>query len=318
MVLTHGSTFTGIGGFDLAAENAGIETEWQVENDKYCREVLNLRFGVKIHNDIKEIRELQSVDIISGGFPCQDVSVAGPRTGLAGERSGLWFEFARVVELVKPKWVVVENVPGLLSSNEGRDFATVLFGLAQLGYGVCYRVLDAQYFGVPQRRRRVFVVGSLGNGRSAEILFEQESSPWDTVPSRKKKEENTRTSEESTGRDSRNLSAFPEVSYAVPTKNRVDPETHAFILWEPRSQDGVPRFHDEVSPPLNTAQGGQRQPMVGVRRLTPLECERLQGFPDNWTRPVSDAQRYKQLGNAVCVPVAEWIFRRIVDAEEDN
>lgn len=104
------------------------------------------------------------IDLLAGGFPCQDLSVAGRRAGLAGDRSGLFFEFARIAETLRPRWVLVENVPGLLSSNGGRDFGVVLGTLADLGYGVAWRTLDSRFFGVPQRRRRVFILGALADG----------------------------------------------------------------------------------------------------------------------------------------------------------
>jgi site-specific DNA-cytosine methylase len=103
-------------------------------------------------------------DLLCGGFPCQDLSVAGQRAGLAGDRSGLFFEFARIIDAFRPRWVLVENVPGLLSSNGGRDFGVVLGTLADLGYGVGWRILDSRFFGVPQRRRRVFIVGARADG----------------------------------------------------------------------------------------------------------------------------------------------------------
>lgn len=176
--LTYGSLFSGIGGFDLGFDCAGMECTWQVEYDAKARSVLGRHWpNVERFEDVRNVGRdnLRPVDLICGGFPCQDVSVAGNRAGLAGERSGLWFEFHRILDELRPRWVVIENVPGLLSSNGGRDFATVLRGLVELRYGVTWRVLDSQYFGVAQRRRRVFIVGHLGDGRSAEVLFEPTS-----------------------------------------------------------------------------------------------------------------------------------------------
>jgi len=182
-----GSLFSGIGGIDLGLEKAGMGCAWQVEIDQQCRELLAQKWPeTERFEDVKDCGSgnLQPVDLISGGFPCQDVSVAGRRAGLDGKRSGLWFEFHRILAETHPRWVIIENVPGLLSSNEGRDFAIVLRGLADLGYGVAYRILDAQYFGVAQRRRRVFIIGSLGDGSAAEILFESESLSRHSAPGR--------------------------------------------------------------------------------------------------------------------------------------
>ena len=186
--MTHGSLFTGIGGFDLGFARAGIETSWEVEINPFCCAVLKTQFGGhEHHSDIRKCgrRNLEKVDVITGGFPCQDLSVAGKRGGLSASRSGLFFEFARVIGELQPRWIVVENVPGLLSSNQGQDFRTVIETLCELGYGVAWRVLDSQFFGVAQRRRRVFIVGYFGEPCPAEVLFESESGPGDSSQGRK-------------------------------------------------------------------------------------------------------------------------------------
>ena len=174
------SLFAGVGGFDLALTRNGAEVVASVEIDKNARKVLANRFPNTTHlEDVKNVTGQQLFDlgfnsdgIIVGGFPCQDLSVAGKRRGLASERSGLFFEVVRLLDETKAKWFILENVPGLLSSNGGRDLGIVIGALAELGYGVAYRILDAQYFGVPQRRRRIFIVGCLGDdGRTpAQIL----------------------------------------------------------------------------------------------------------------------------------------------------
>jgi DNA-cytosine methyltransferase len=204
------SLFSGVGGFELGFEKAGIETVLQAEQDPWAAGVLahhwpetrrvtdvrdvslrTVREGMGTTGrlaDMPGVRggglrgdDSDGVDLIYGGFPCQDVSVAGARAGLAGERSGLWHEFHRVLRELRPAWAVIENVAGLLSSNSGRDFAVILDGLVELGYGVAYRVLDAQHFGVAQRRRRVFLVGSLGGAtRAAAVLAVCEGCGGDT------------------------------------------------------------------------------------------------------------------------------------------
>ncbi len=186
-MLTYGSLFSGIGGFDLGFDQAGMRCAWQVEKDAMARGVLANHWpDIKKYKEVQDVgkRNLSPVNVIIGGFPCQDVSLAGRREGLAGERSGLWFEFIRIVNELTPEWVIIENVPGLLSSNRGRDMGTIVGGLAKCGYWWAYRIIDAQYHGVPQRRRRVFVVASLTKGRPHQVLFERESSPWDTPPRR--------------------------------------------------------------------------------------------------------------------------------------
>ena len=153
------SLFAGVGGFDLALTQVGAEVVASVEIDKHARKVLEKQFPTTTHlEDVKSVTGKQlfelgfhSDGIIVGGFPCQDLSVAGKRRGLAGERSGLFFEVVRLLDETKAKWFILENVPGLLSSNGGRDLGIVIGALAELGYGVAYRILDAQYFGVPQR-----------------------------------------------------------------------------------------------------------------------------------------------------------------------
>lgn len=184
------SLFSGIGGFDLAFQCAGFEHLAFCEQDKDCQRVLRRHFPeVEIINDVKLINSTNypfRPDVICGGFPCQDVSVAGKRRGMAGERSGLWFEFRRIIESYQPRWVVVENVPGLLSSASGEDFYTIVQGLAELRYLGAWRVFDSQFDGVAQRRRRVFIVAGIGAAgeRAAEILFERTGGCWDSPPRR--------------------------------------------------------------------------------------------------------------------------------------
>ena len=175
------SLFAGVGGFDLALERNGIEVVASVEIDKKAQNVLRRHFpNATIFGDITEVTGEQLINagftphdgIITGGFPCQDLSVAGKRAGLAGKRSGLFWEICRLLDETGAQNFILENVPGLLSSNNGRDMAVVIEALVERGYRVGWRVLDAQYFGVPQRRRRVFIVGCLGDsGRSPEEIL---------------------------------------------------------------------------------------------------------------------------------------------------
>ena len=408
--LKFGSLFAGIGGFDLGFERAGMECAWQVEIDEHCNDVLRQHWPeVERYGDVKEIdgQDLEPVDLIAGGFPCQDVSVAGRRAGLAGKRSGLWWEFHRILEEHHPAWAVIENVPGLLSSNRGLDFATVVLGLAQLGYGIAWRVLDAQNFGVPQRRRRIFIVGHLGNHRAVEVLFESESLQGDPAPGQEARktiasaitkqlgsggpDDNRAQSRhlvagplgggnDGRGRrteDDPNLVLAPPLTarqgkgaftdpvndgiIAAPLRSRQHPNSNIpgrggeddenlIIGFTPGNSADSYGIGDQenVSPPVRgggagakptfaisenqraevrltkttfslSAGGGkpgQGYPSVmiqaGVRRLMPIECERLQGFPDGWTEGHADSHRYRMLGNAVCVPVAEWLGKRIM------
>ncbi len=363
-----GSLFSGIEGFGKGFENAGAEVIWQCEIDKNCRKLLDKYWpDIRIYDDVKEINatNVTSPDVLTGGFPCQDLSVAGKRAGLAGERSGLWWEFARIIEELHPRWVIIENVPGLLSSNEGRDMGILTGKLAEIGYWWAYRVLDAQYFGLAQRRKRVFIVAHLTEPTyPAKVLFEPESSERHSPPSREKRKTNPRTFTIRSGKEgggkgyldredgamtlggqpqwvapmaSKALSASPGFS------NREDSDT-IILRTDQTKSNGFPVKFTNVSETLDSAQGqfvwdrtqitsktNRSQPSkkvshtlnyegqmhVGVRRLTPLECERLQGFPDGYTEDFADTVRYKMLGNAVAVPVVEWIAKRIMEIEND-
>ena len=157
--LTVGSTFTGVGGADIGFEQAGFTISWQCELDAWKRTILASHWpDVQIFDDITTMLNPPPVDILIGGFPCQDLSVAGQRKGFTGERSVLAFEFLRLAESIRPKWLVLENVPGLLSSSGGADFARLIDEVVACGFGVSWRILDARFFSVPQRRRRVFIV----------------------------------------------------------------------------------------------------------------------------------------------------------------
>lgn len=208
MPLTYGSLFSGAGGFDLGFDRAGLECRFQCEIDPQASAVLARHWpDVPKHTDIRTVRQkdVGAVDVIVGGFPCQDLSVAGKRRGLQGERSGLYYELLRLVGLCRPRLVVWENVPGLLSSDDGRDFGRVLRGLADCGYFGAWRVLDARFFGVPQRRRRVFGVfarGRAGAVRCGEILALTAGVRGDSPQGREAGEDVAFTLTSSVGRNS--------------------------------------------------------------------------------------------------------------------
>jgi DNA (cytosine-5)-methyltransferase 1 len=189
---TYVSLFAGAGGFDIGFDHAGFRCEAQVEIDKTARSVLARHWpDVPRYEDVRGFgkKQVKRVDVVAGGFPCQDVSTAGKRAGFAGERSSLFFEMARVVRELRPDYVVWENVPGLLTSDEGRDFLAVLVELDGLGFDGGWRTVDAQFFGVPQQRRRVFGMFArrhLGAGCAAEILALAESRSRRTPKGRKK------------------------------------------------------------------------------------------------------------------------------------
>lgn len=357
-----GSLFAGIGGFDLGFERAGFELAWSVEIDPHCRKILQKHFpNAKIYSDIKQVKveELEKVDIICGGFPCQDLSVAGKRKGLAGERSGLFYEAMRLVRGINPQYVILENVPGLLSSNKGRDFAVLLSEMDQ-GWDcqeIAWRILDSQFFGVPQRRKRIFIVASSRVGGAEQVLALSESMSGNPTTSREKRKDlatnsggnsqetswwdggqlsDTLTSSslfrQQAEPDKRRMSAVIEpipydlfqITAPINRQARVpgDPchtlaasnAVHAAMVMAVRTAQTGANGHgvaEEISHTLDLANGQAVAYNLTIRRLTPLEAERLQGFPDNWTDGQPDTTRYKQLGNAVTVNVIEWLANNL-------
>lgn len=295
------SFFAGIGGFDLGFERAGIETVWQCEKKSFCLDILAKHWPeVPRESDITKVvpNDIPEAEIWAGGFPCQDVSLArmGPRSGLRGKQSGLFYDFAQLIGARRPEIVILENVAALLSSHDGRDFAVILRTLAEFGYGVAWRVLDSRYFGIPQSRTRVFVVGSLGGPETAgSILFEPECSDRDSEARRQD--------------GKKSISPFA-ISVGNPKQGFVKKLAHC-LYAESARHTGTDWSRNYVS-----------YPEGAVRRLTPLETERLQGFPDDWTMPTHDmpnedtldSARYHACGNAVSVPVAEWLGGRIAAA----
>lgn len=350
------SLFSGVGGFDLGFENAGIKTSLFCEQDKKCQSVLQYRWpNTPIHDNVETLtKELLSdnIDVLHGGFPCQDVSYAGRRTGLEGSRSKLFWEFHRILDDIKPRWFVIENVVGLLSSNGGQDMGAVIGALVDSGYGVAYRVLDAQWFGVAQRRRRVFIVGYLGDWRPpAEVLALQQGCSGDIEKVRRERKKTSRSvaaclnSGGNTGGfrtepgehlvayvKTARAGAHPKDGHQRPEnweEGNVAPTLTAFDMGDVRATTLALNLNqDPVSGVISPALGVEFKigafGNFGVRRLTPIECERLQGFPDDWTlyssagKNVPDTSRYKMMGNAVCVNVAEWIGRRIVEYSNDG
>lgn len=342
------SLFSGIGGFEIAMQRAGIEVVATCEIDKKARKLLNARFPlIKHYDDVKSLTGYQlkkdgfngANGIITAGFPCQDLSVAGLRKGLAGARSGLFWEIIRIIDETNPKHIILENVPGLLSSKQGQDMGIIIEALVQRRYGVAWRVLDSKNFGVPQRRRRVFIVASFGEHKSpVRILFEPESMSRNNKSSRKESDSNTTRNHGNIENTSdANLIMHPHQSDGLRlTRNQSQTLTAKMgtggnnipmVLYSMhggminREEKNGPsgsgfKQANEASYTLTSstyAVHGILDPQKKIiRKLTPLECERLQGFPDGWTAGQADTTRYKQLGNAVTVPVVEWIINRMV------
>ena len=451
-----GSLFAGIGGFDLGFERAGFEIAWHSEIDRAASAILASRWPNVLNlGDVTKIdgAAIPPVDVICGGFPCQDLSVAGKRRGFEGERSVLAFEFLRIVREMReatdgrsPAFIVLENVPGLFSSRGGRDFGALLDALGELGpMDIAWRVLDSRYFGVAQRRRRVFVVVDFGGERADEVLALTEGLRGDSparaaaredvagtlgggsaergwcddldragafvtddvafpILSREGKgpassvdsgnlvvvadplcanEQRTYTHEGKGNFRLRNVIPFDTTqvsslaNYSAPSPG--DPckplaaGAHApavaiqgatggargqngagiggdlaysldttgaqgvsYGIRNDASRDGLARsdspdaegrlrkrdagfnVYEEEAPTLDATAPHGVGLASGVRRLTPRECERLKGFPDDWTAipGMADGPRYKCLGNAVTVNVAEWIGRRLAEVSQ--
>jgi DNA (cytosine-5)-methyltransferase 1 len=395
------SVCSGIEAASAAWHSLGWRPVGFSEIEPFPCSVLAQRFpGVTNFGDMTKFEEWPiepgSIDVLVGGTPCQSFSIAGLRGGLKDGRGNLALTYCRIVQKLQPKWFVWENVPGVLSSNSGRDFGSIVGAMAELGYGLAYRVLDAQYFGVPQRRRRVFIVGCLGDWRrAAEVLFESGCVSGDSQAGRKKKSNVaalTATGVGTCGADDNQGQAghlIPSITshygkgvdsdctapLITSTGNRAhclnaggmgrqDYETETMVVAiqeravstnekngpqgagfrddgkaytlearnkvqavafsgrnrgdDGRGYDRPPNVTGDVAGTVDTVKPGNvAGPTIGVRRLTPRECERLQGFPDDWTlvlhrgKPAADGPRYKAIGNSMAVPVMRWIGKRI-------
>lgn len=386
------SLCSGVEAASLAWKDLGWQPVFFSEIDKFPSEVLKVRYpnvpnlgdmtqiyfrkdedGTLICNGENEEVRTDKIDLLVGGTPCQDLSVAGHRAGFKGERSSLAYDFVRIAYESGAKWFVWENVQGTLSSNQGRDFASLLslftgvdlevpkqgwkssgFVVPKRGdrFGVAWRVLDSQFtrtpkfpFAIPQRRKRLFVVGCFGDwSRAAEVLLEPHRVSWITPARRKTREENSSPFEggfgTAVGVNVYSLSIAPEKAYTITTSTGIATASGSKVL-----QVKSPWYGGEVHPTLTlcgffsnqeiSSEGigrvvaredlSGRQDML-VRKMTPVECERLMGFPDNYTRipwagkpeeECPDGHRYNVCGNSMCVNVMEWIGRRINEERRD-
>ena len=348
--MRYGSVCSGIEAATMAWHSLGWVPSFFSEIEAFPRAVLEHHYPeVPVHGDFTTIGADQygSIDLLVGGTPCQSFSIAGLRKGLDDDRGNLALEFLRLAQRKQPKWIVWENVPGVLSSNGGRDFGAFLGALVELGYGFAYRVCDAQWWGVAQRRRRVFVVGYLGDWRRpAAVLFEREGLFGDSPPSREEGEKVAPAV--TTGpRFSRTGNERVECEAIVPMQTVGALDTQCGLAQQAHQSlnSGHYVLEKDVMGTLTTrtftalgardVEEGALLPAIGfqqaarqglsVRRLTPTECERLQGFPDGFTqipyrnKPAEkcpDGPRYKALGNSMAVPVMRWIGERIKTVEE--
>ena len=334
--MKHASFFSGVGGLDLGFERAGIETVSVSEIDPYANTVLAERFPDAPNlGSITEVEanDIPEADIWSGGFPCQDLSVAGKRAGFAGKRSSLAFTFLDLVEQRRPRWLVLENVPGLFSSNKGADFGRLLYEMEQIGYGVSWRTLDARYFGVAQRRRRVFLVASLESDRAAEVLLECEGCERHPSPRQSPREGATSGTSDGSG-----ISSAVTSKWAKGTGGPSGDEVQNLTLSSPLNPSGV-RAADGLARRMDSQQVLAYRKSARVSSATSPEswvddglANTLNNFDVGDVRtthaivggtededdllPVGlDSHRYRCCGNGVVAPVAEWIGRRIVEVD---
>ena len=320
----------------MAWHPLGWQAAWYSEIEPFPSAVLKHHYPtVPNYGDMTQYEAWpdEPINLLVGGTPCQSFSVAGLRKGLADPRGNLMLTYGAIAKRYRPEWLVWENVPGVLSSNGGRDFGTFLGMLAELGYGFAYRVFDAQYFGVAQRRRRVFVVGHIGNWqRAAAVLFERHSLQGHPAPSREKGQGTAAHVEGGVADVCPTLGCELTKQVNNQMVNNAEAFYHAVAQpiygipgnWIGRQPENggnaVEPMHD-VSPCL-TKTDRHGVAAMQVRRLTPVECERLQGFPDGYTnipwrnKPESpDGPRYKAMGNSMAVPVMRWIGERIAAVE---
>ena len=374
--MRYGSVCSGIEAASVAWEPLGFAPAWFAEIARYPSKHLAARYPkVPNHGSLVGLADRlagtdRNIDLLVGGTPCQSFSIAGLRGGLSDERGNLALEFARLAAALRPRWLLWENVPGVLSSDEGRAFGSLIGALVELGYGLAWRVLDAQFFGVAQRRERLFLVGHLGAAAAAgAVLFEPEGVRRNPPTRRDARQDVAGAASRGTGGGSQ---VGPELAKCLTTSaQRNDTETETFVTasfdetqvtsktnrsscdpstaalmktWRPPSiafrltQD--PIHSEEVTPCISGTITGAGVCVTGevthalrsvgadasedgtgrgtpitlggsrVRRLTPRECERLQGFPDDYTEG-KDGPRYAALGNSMAVPCMSWLGRRI-------
>jgi len=376
MKLKYLSLFSGIGGFELGIGNKAKCIGFS-EIDKYAIQVYKKQFNHKNYGDITKInvQELPDFDLIVGGFPCQSFSIAGKRGGFKDTRGTLFFNIAEIARVKKPRLLLLENVKGLLSHNEGNTFATIISTLDELGYDCQWQVLNSKNFGVPQNRERVFIIGHLRGTSRPKVFPIGESNEESINKTDKQGIANTLTGRSASGHNrrgnyiktkevinplkgktkygwhceqniydkkgiTRTVKAgggsgnMPKVIVKIPSATKcgyeIAKEGDSIRLAHIGSKTGRGRVGKQRSQTLTA--GGDMHTLHNskIRRLTPKECERLQGFPDDWTEygmadvisygkkvakeivPISDTQRYKMAGNAVSVPVIKAIVKRLI------
>jgi len=335
------SLFSGVGGFDMGLENAGMETVFQCEWDKHANTILHKHWPtVSKWEDVSTLTgkhilaNAPVIDVVAWGSPCQDLSVAGKRAGLEGGRSNLFYEGIRIIKELRketngqyPRISIWENVVGALNSNGGADFGVILDQMAEAGaVAIEWSVVDAQHW-VPQRRKRVFVIAifdpAIAERCPSPLLPFSEGLPGHLTKGKSKKQSVASKTETSIGADGQwAAGTSPDGDFLT---------TSVTSKWSKGS--GGPsgsEYYNMVVGALAARDykgvGNQYvaenkcvvEPTMAVRRLTPLECERLMGWPDDHTRykadgtEQADTHRYKQCGNGVASPVAQWIAKHLL------
>ncbi|MCL2129772.1 MAG: DNA (cytosine-5-)-methyltransferase [Treponema sp.] len=284
------SFFSGIGGFDLGLERAGMKVVFQCEINEFCKKVLKKHWPhVQLESDILNLNAntIPEAELWAGGFPCQDVSLAnqGKRKGLEGYRSGLFYKYAELIAKRFPRWILIENVPGLLNSNDGKDFKEVISTLDELGYCVSWRILDAKYFGTPQRRRRIYIVASFGTFGSAEVLFEPGA--------------NQQVYRSGLGKKDFIANGFgiglgKEPYYLL---------QHATIGRKATAGPQAKGFRNDGEAYTLDSRGSSD---VVCSTVAPFRVRKTTGVSNRM-----DGNRYRAVGNAVAVPIIEWLGQRI-------
>ena len=310
-MITFIDLFAGIGGFRLGIERASdklnipVKCVFSSEIDKNARIIYEKNFKEVPSGDITKIQanNIQDFQVLCGGFPCQAFSIAGKRGGFEDTRGTLFFDIARIIKEKRPKLLFLENVKGLLNHNKGRTFATILITLDELGYDAEWQVLNSKDFEVPQNRERVFIIGHLRGVRTRQIFpITGQGNPYTTV------EKSTETAVARTltagGHSGGNHSGMTIIKEcrAVLTPDRLE-----------KRQNGR-RIKNTDEPMFTLTTQDKHGVLIGsdIRRLTPIECERLQSYPDNYTEGISDSARYKCLGNSVTVNVIQAIAEKIL------
>lgn len=267
------------------------------EVDKYCNRLIESKYNYKNYGDFTKWKEWGHInaDIVVGGTPCTAFSFVGRREGTASIAGRLTPAFVQFVSKQRPRYFIWENVAGVLSIDKGRLFQWMCHQFQKCGYGLGYRILDARYFGVAQRRRRVFLVGSLGDAFGAgKILFDSETLPLSFGEIGKERHTHFRT-------------------VAIGHENNSTEHDHRYRLTGKVSGTLKTQLDGGVEQVNSIVIDGNR-----LRYLTPVECERLMGFPDNYSAGFSDTRRYKMLGNSMVVPVIRWIGERILSIDRET